>query len=468
MNSDTRDTGRPTVAVITLGCKVNQYESDGMKAILEQHGYTVVGDHDPADVTVVNTCAVTNMAERKSRQMMTRAKRLNPDTVLVACGCYVQAIEKTLNDLPEVDIFLGNNEKEHIAEFLSQYLSHRKSMRDGDLSEPELPEAHILDIGRTESYENFSLVETGDRGRAYIKVQDGCNQFCSYCLIPYVRGRVRSRDMKSIISEAERLSDAGYHEIVLTGIHISSYGTDFADGTTLLTLLRALDHLAPATRIRLGSLEPSIITKEFADALTDLRAFCPHFHLSLQSGCDTVLKRMNRHYTSAQYREKCEILRDRFHNPAITTDVIVGFPGETDEEFQATYDYLRDLQLYETHIFKFSPRSGTLAEKMPDQVDGSVKHRRSEALISLGRENRLKYEDSFEGKTLQLLTEESVTVDGVSYIAGHTENYIHAALPYDSHIIPGEVYTVTMTAHHAGDLALARKVEIVPELEYDV
>lgn len=334
-----------TVAFLTLGCKVNQYETDGMAQLLEKAGYRVVTLEEGADVTIVNTCAVTNIAERKSRQMMRRAKEKNKNTVLVAAGCYIQNVENTLEELPEVDLFLGNNQKNHIVAFLEEYFHNQQRCN------------HRIDVNHTSEYEEFSIGATREHTRAYVKIQDGCNQFCSYCIIPYVRGRVRSRELEDIIKEVEQLAVEGYREIVLTGIHISSYGVDWKEREiTLLTLLQRLQLVDGIERIRLGSLEPSVITEEFVTGIAGLPKICPHFHLSLQSGCDATLKRMNRHYTTAQYRKKCELLRQQYGNPALTTDVIVGFPGETEEEFEATCAFLEKLNLYEMHVFKYSIR----------------------------------------------------------------------------------------------------------------
>ncbi len=405
-------TEQKTVSFITLGCKVNQYESDGMAELLKKAGYKIVPDQTPSDVTVVNTCAVTNIASRKSRQMMHRAKKRNPDTVLVAAGCYIQSMEKELEQLPEVDIFLGNNQKNEIVAFLQEYFAGRGES------------THLIDINHSSSYEEFSIGATKEHTRAYVKIQDGCNQFCSYCIIPYVRGRVRSRQMEDILKEAVTLAMDGYEELVLTGIHISSYGVDMTPKRDLLTLLKELHKVNGIKRIRLGSLEPGIITESFVEAISNMPKICPHFHLSLQSGAEATLKRMNRKYTAKQYREKCELLRRYYDDPALTTDVIVGFPGETDEEFEETYAYLKALQLYEIHVFPYSVREGTVAAKMPDQVDGKVKKQRLNRLLALTRQQKCEYEAGFDPNELSVLYEETVEIDGEKYEVGHSPNYI--------------------------------------------
>ena len=405
-----------TVALITLGCKVNQYETDGMAQKLKEAGYQIVPLETGADITIVNTCAVTNMAQRKSRQMMSRAKKKNPDTILVAAGCYIQNAEKTLDELKEVDIFLGNNQKHEIVKYIEEYLkSHSQT-------------SHLIDINHTSEYEEFSLASTAEHTRAYVKIQDGCNQFCSYCIIPYVRGRVRSRNSDDIVKEAKKLVKDGYQEIVLTGIHISSYGVDKPEEGDLLSLLKKLHEIESLKRIRLGSLEPRIITTEFVQAIVSMPKICPHFHLSLQSGTDATLKRMNRHYTCEEYAQKVALLRKYYTLPAITTDVIVGFPGESEEDFEQTYRYLETLNLYEMHIFKYSVREGTNAAKMPDQIDGSIKQKRSEALLELTQRQKKDYEEHFLGEVEEVLFEEVIEQNGESYVVGHTMRYVKVAV----------------------------------------
>ena len=368
-----------------------------------------------ADVYVINTCTVTNIADRKSRQMLHRARKMNPDAVVVAAGCYVQAQDGKGQD-PCIDIVLGNNHKKDLVRILDEYAAERASA------------AEIEDISRTREYESLHLTKPGDHTRAYIKVQDGCNQFCTYCIIPYARGRVRSRVMEDVLREVRELAEGGYKEVVLTGIHLSSYGIDFDRERHLLELIRAVHEVDGIERIRLGSLEPGIITEEFARELSRIPEICPHFHLSLQSGCDATLKRMNRRYTSAEYAEKCRILRKYFDDPALTTDVIVGFPGETEEEFRASYDFVDSIDFYETHIFKYSRRSGTKAAVMPDQVSEQVKAERSAAMIGLGERKRAAYEKQYVGREVEVLVEEDAVMDGRCVQVGHTKEYIKVAL----------------------------------------
>ena len=410
-----------TVAFITLGCKVNQYETDGMAQQLKEAGYTLCSYEEGADVTIINTCAVTNMAQRKSRQMMSRARKKNPDTVLVAAGCYIQNAEKELEELKEVDMFLGNNQKNEIVPFLEAYFANRKETKAVNAHSGE---KHIIDINHTSEYEEFSIASTKEHTRAYVKIQDGCNQFCSYCIIPYVRGRVRSRKAKEIVKETKNLIAQGYKEIVLTGIHISSYGVDQPEEGNLLQLLCRLHDLEGIERIRLGSLEPRIITDEFVAQIAQMPKICPHFHLSLQSGADATLKSMNRHYTTGEYADKVRLIREYYENPAVTTDVIVGFPGETRADFEQTYDYLNELHLYEMHIFKYSIREGTNAAKMPNQVDGTIKQERSEALLNMTARQKKAFEEQFLGSQEAVLFEEKIVVDKEEYYVGHTTRYL--------------------------------------------
>ena len=382
------------VALHNLGCKVNAYETEAMQEMLEHAGYEIVPFQEGADIYVINTCTVTNIADRKSRQMLHRARKMNPDAVVVAAGCYVQAqAEKQVID-PCIDIVLGNNKKQDLLTALQAY-----EEAHGDLRE-------VIDINHTKEYENLHLTKQGEHTRAYIKVQDGCNQFCSYCIIPYARGRVRSRAKEDVVAEVTDLAKNGYQEVVLTGIHLSSYGIDFENEDNLLSLIRAVHEIEGIKRIRLGSLEPRIITEEFVQAIAALPKMCPHFHLSLQSGCNETLKRMNRRYTSEEFYEKCEILRKYFEKPALTTDVIVGFPQETEEEFETTYEFLKKICFYETHIFKYSKREGTKAAVMQGQIPEQIKAKRSARLIELGEKNRRAYEESFLGKTVEVLVEE--------------------------------------------------------------
>ncbi len=402
-------------ALHNLGCKVNAYETEAMQEMLEKAGYEIVPFKEGADVYVINTCTVTNIADRKSRQMLHRARKMNPDAVVVAAGCYVQAQDGKGQD-PCIDIVLGNNHKKDLVRILDEYAAERASA------------AEIEDISRTREYESLHLTKPGDHTRAYIKVQDGCNQFCTYCIIPYARGRVRSRVMEDVLREVRELAEGGYKEVVLTGIHLSSYGIDFDRERHLLELIRAVHEMDGIERIRLGSLEPGIITEEFARELSRIPEICPHFHLSLQSGCDATLKRMNRRYTSAEYAEKCRILRKYFDDPALTTDVIVGFPGETEEEFRASYDFVDSIDFYETHIFKYSRRSGTKAAVMPDQVSEQVKAERSAVIIGLGERKRAAYEKRYVGREVEVLVEEDADLDGRCVQVGHTKEYIKVAL----------------------------------------
>ncbi|WP_373131306.1 tRNA (N(6)-L-threonylcarbamoyladenosine(37)-C(2))-methylthiotransferase MtaB [Clostridium sp. M62/1] len=412
-------------ALHNLGCKVNAYETEAMQQMLEDAGYEIVPFREGADVYVINTCSVTNVADKKSRQMLHRAKKMNPSAVVVAAGCYVQAAGEELKKDEAVDLVIGNNRKKDLVEVLERYFNEHEGTDD------------IIDIGKTSEYEKLHIRKITDHTRAFIKVQDGCNQFCSYCIIPYTRGRVRSRSMEDVVQEVEALAASGYKEIVLTGIHLSSYGADFKRtaenpeaAADLLSLIVRLDRIPGIERIRLGSLEPRIITDEFAETLAGLKSFCPHFHLSLQSGCNETLKRMNRHYTTEDYEACCEILRRYFHNPAITTDVIVGFPQETEEEFEETRQFLKRIHFYEMHIFKYSRREGTRAAVMEGQVPEPKKAERSDILLALEEQMSLEYRRSFLGKEEEVLLEERISVDGEDYMVGHTRQYVKAVVPY--------------------------------------
>lgn len=410
-------------ALHNLGCKVNAYETEAMQEMLEQAGYEIVPFKEGADVYVINTCTVTNIADRKSRQMLHRARKLNPEAVVVAAGCYVQTQGEREID-PCIDIVIGNNHKKDLIRILREYEENREKDRAGEIG----------DINMTKEYESLHLTRTGEHTRAYIKVQDGCNQFCTYCIIPYARGRVRSREMQDVEQEVRTLAGNGYQEVVLTGIHLSSYGIDFDGQRHLIELIRAVHEIEGIRRIRLGSLEPGIVTEEFAEALASMPKICPHFHLSLQSGCDAVLKRMNRKYTSGEYYEKCRILRKYFDAPALTTDVIVGFPGETEAEFQESYDFVDKVDFYETHIFKYSKREGTKAASMPDQVDEQIKAQRSARLIELGEKKRKAYEKKFIGRTVEVLVEEDAVINGKNVQTGHTKEYIKIALDSEENL----------------------------------
>ena len=404
-----------------LGCKVNSYETEAMQQLLEDAGYEIVPFREGADVYIINTCSVTNVADRKSRQMLHRAKKMNPSAAVVAVGCYVQAAGAELKKDEAVDLIVGNNQKKDLVQILDDYFADHENSGE------------ILDIGHSQEYEELHIRRIADHTRAFIKVQDGCNQFCSYCIIPYTRGRVRSRRPEDIEHEVRGIAEAGYKEIVLTGIHLSSYGVDFKDEQkeNLLTLIKRLDQIPGIERLRLGSLEPRIVTREFAKELASLRTICPHFHLSLQSGCDATLKRMNRRYNAAEYQACCEILREEFDNPAITTDVIVGFPGETEEEFAETERFLKAIHFYEMHIFKYSRRAGTRAANMPDQVPEGTKSVRSDILLALEKQQSLEYRGRFLGTEEEILLEEPIEIDGIKYMMGHTRQYVKGAVPYE-------------------------------------
>ena len=413
----------PKAAFHNLGCKVNAYETEAMQQQLAQRGYEIVPFDEKADVYIINTCSVTNIADRKSRQMLHRAKKLNPQALVVAAGCYVQVASEELKKDASVDLIIGNNRKAELADILDARLAEKN----------EENRVYVLDIAHTHEYERLHLDRLGGHTRAFIKVQDGCNQFCSYCIIPYTRGRVRSRRPEDIEREVRGIAEAGYREIVLTGIHLSSYGVDFKDEQkeNLLTLIKRLDQIPGIERLRLGSLEPRIVTREFAKELASLRTICPHFHLSLQSGCDATLKRMNRRYNAAEYQVCCEILREEFDNPAITTDVIVGFPGETEEEFAETERFLKTIHFYEMHIFKYSRRAGTRAADMPDQVPEGTKSVRSDILLALEKQQSLEYRGRFLGTEEEILLEEPIEIDGTKYMMGHTRQYVKGAVPYE-------------------------------------
>ncbi len=402
------------VALHNLGCKVNAYETEAMQELLEEHGYEIVPFKEGADIYVINTCTVTNMADRKSRQMIHRAKKMNPNAIVVAAGCYVQAKEQSGEVDEYIDIIIGNNKKKDLIEILDAYYKEKTSKA-------------VIDINHTKEYEEMHLHKTAEHTRAYIKVQDGCNQFCTYCIIPFARGRVRSRAKQDVIREVQDLAANGYQEIVLTGIHLSSYGVDL-EGEDLLSLILAVHEVEGIKRIRLGSLEPRIITEEFARTISGLEKMCPHFHLSLQSGCNATLKRMNRRYSAEEYYEKCQLLRKYFDHPALTTDVIVGFPGETEEEFAESKAFIDKVDFYETHIFKYSKRQGTKAAVMENQVPEQIKTLRSNVLLELDQIKRRKYEEMLLGKTVEILVEERVEKNGKSVQVGHTKEYVKIAI----------------------------------------
>lgn len=409
-------------ALHNLGCKVNAYETEAMQHLLEEAGYEIVPFTQKADVYVINTCSVTNMADRKSRQMLHKAKKNNPDSIVVAAGCYVQTSEKeVLNDL-SVDIVIGNDRKHDLVRLLEEYSMDSVNDTVDDINDGK------------HDFEELFIDQTKEHTRAFIKVQDGCNQFCSYCIIPYARGRVRSRRFENVIAEVERLAANGFKEVVLTGIHLSSYGVDFEEATGLLKLIQAVNAVKGIERIRLGSLEPKIVTEHFASELSKLDKICPHFHLSLQSGCDATLKRMNRKYTTKEYERGCELLRKYFVHPAITTDVIVGFPGETEEEFEQTKAYLEHIHFYEMHIFKYSKRKGTRAAVMPDQIDEQIKAARSEKLIALGHDMSKEFRKFYIGKNEEVLFEEKAVIGDKEYFVGYTKEYVKVAKETDENL----------------------------------
>ena len=440
-------------AIHNLGCKVNAYETEAMQQLLEQNGYEMVPFSEKADVYVVNTCSVTNMADKKSRQMLHRARKQNPDAVVVAVGCYVQTSKDQALSDGAADILIGNNKKHELIEMLREWEAQRAKKDEGrstemkrsdtdrstEMERPDTDQgasgkriADLIDINHgTAEYEELSVSRSAEHTRAFIKVQDGCNQFCSYCIIPYARGRVRSRSMESVLAEAGRLVQNGHQELVLTGIHLSSYGVD--TGADLLELIKRIHEIEGVSRIRLGSLEPKIVTENFARTLSGLPKVCPHFHLSLQSGCDATLKRMNRKYSCREYRECCNYLREYFEHPAITTDVIVGFPGETEEEFETTRDFLREIAFFEIHVFKYSRRQGTKAADMDHQVPEEVKNERSAVLLGDVAKMRETFLSWYQGRDVEVLLEEEMLLDGRNCLVGHTPEYVKAAVLAEGH-----------------------------------
>ena len=453
---------KKTVAFCTLGCKVNQYETDAMRGSFEAEGYEVKEFSQEASVYVINTCTVTNMADLKSRQMMHRAKKKNPDGIIVAVGCYVQAAKEQLEEDTLIDLVIGNNMKSQVVQIVEQYIQDNRHTEDRD--------AYVADIAHSHEYETMHIETVSEHTRAYIKIQDGCNQFCSYCIIPYARGRVRSRKMEDILQEVKNLTANGYKEIVLTGIHISSYGLDFehtADeqedygpfkNSALIDLIEALSRIEGLERIRLGSLEPRIITENFVRRLCKVPQICPHFHLSLQSGCDETLKRMNRHYTTALYLEKCGILRQYFDRPALTTDVIVGFPGETEEEFAQTERFLETVHFSDMHIFKYSKRRGTKAADMPNQIDPQIQSVRSEKLIALGERMKDDFLEACKDQEQIVLIEEETEIDGTKYMTGHSKNYIRCAFEMDG-LVPNMVIKGTINSKLNEEFVFCKRID---------
>ena len=424
------------VAFISLGCKVNQYETNAMSQEFIKDGYEVVEFTDVADIYIVNTCTVTNIADRKSRQMLRRVKEINPKAVLVATGCYAQVGKEELEKIEDIDLIIGNNEKKEIVEIIENYCNEKNAI--------------ITDVMHQKEYVEFGTTTYTEKTRAVVKIQDGCDRFCSYCIIPYARGRVRSRKLENIIAEVEQIVDNGIQEIVITGIHIASYGKDFNYEVTMIDLLEELNKIEGLKRIRLGSIEPTIITEEFVNRLSKLEKICDHFHLSLQSGCDETLKRMNRRYTCEEFENGTKLLRKAFPKAALTTDVIVGFPGETDEEFNKTYEFLKRIAFYKMHVFKYSQRKGTKAAVMPNQVDGAIKDERSKALLKLSDKNEEMYNSEYVGKTVEVLFEEK---DGEFY-KGHTTNYIEVWAKGDNleNVICNVNITESCYTHLIGDV----------------
>lgn len=405
------------VALHNLGCKVNAYETEAMQQMLEAAGYEIVPFAPGADIYVINTCTVTNIADRKSRQMLHKAKKMNPDAIVVAAGCYVQAGKEKAEQDSAIDLLIGNNKKQDLISAIENYKKNQQCRNE------------MIDINHTYEYEALQIDRTEEHTRAYIKVQDGCNQFCSYCLIPFARGRVRSRKTADVVEEVKRLAAAGCQEIVLTGIHLSSYGLERKeDGENLLSLIQEVHEVEGITRIRLGSLEPGIITEEFVKEISSLPKVCPHFHLSLQSGCTETLKRMNRKYTAEEFFEKCQILRKYYKMPALTTDVITGFPGETKEEFAASRKFVDSIQFYETHIFPYSKREGTRAAVMENQLSEQVKKERCKEMITLGEIHKVQYMKNFLGTEKEVLFEEQQNLNGQLYWVGHTMEYLKVGI----------------------------------------
>ena len=401
------------VSFYTLGCKVNQYETNAMAQKFKESGYEIVDMNDDiSDICIVNTCTVTNMSDRKSRHSLRRVKEKNPSAIIAAVGCYAQVAKNDLENMPEIDIVLGNEEKANIVQYVEKFIENEKKLIE------------IEDIATKKEFEDMGQITYTEKTRAFIKVQDGCNQFCSYCIIPYARGRVRSRKAESIIKEITQIAQNGIKEVVITGIHVASYGRDFGNENGLIELLEKINEIEGIKRIRLGSLEPKIITEEFMQRLSKLEKICHHFHLSLQSGCDATLKRMNRKYTTSEVKEIIERLRRYYDDVMLTTDIIVGFPGETEEEFETTYQFLKQAKLYKMHVFQYSPRKGTRAAVMPNQIDGNIKEARSKKLIELSNENQKMYNQQLVGKDVEVLFEDKEVEDGITYFRGHTQNYI--------------------------------------------
>ena len=431
-------------ALHNLGCKVNSYETEAMTQLLKKAGYEIVSFQDQADVYIINTCSVTNMADRKSRQMLHKAKKQNPNAVVVATGCYVQtATEKVAQDL-SIDLVVGNNRKKDIVEILNEYYAEKEA---GE----QVKEEYVIDINHTDEYEDLEISTVTEHTRAHLKIQDGCNNFCSYCIIPYARGRIRSRTMESIKAELERLSASGFKEIVLTGINLSCYDDN---GKKLIDVIEMADNVNGIERIRLGSLDPEVVTEDFVERLGKVKKICPHFHFSLQSGCDKTLKAMNRHYTSDEYYEKCQLIRKHIDNPAFTTDVIVGFPGETEEDYISSREFVKKVKFAELHVFKYSKRDGTVAAKMPNQIDEKIKTLRSEDLIKTGEELTKEFRQAKIGQNTTVLFEEKILLDNKEYWVGHTVDYIKIAVP-EKENLEGQIRKVNVKDFLTNEIMLA-------------
>lgn len=431
-------------ALHNLGCKVNSYETEAMTQLLKKTGYEIVSFQDQADVYIINTCSVTNMADRKSRQMLHKAKKQNPNAVVVATGCYVQtATEKVAQDL-SIDLVVGNNRKKDIVEILNEYYAEKEA---GE----QVKEEYVIDINHTDEYEDLEISTVTEHTRAHLKIQDGCNNFCSYCIIPYARGRIRSRTMESIKAELERLSASGFKEIVLTGINLSCYDDN---GKKLIDVIEMADNVNGIERIRLGSLDPEVVTEDFVERLGKVKKICPHFHFSLQSGCDKTLKAMNRHYTSDEYYEKCQLIRKYIDNPAFTTDVIVGFPGETEEDYISSREFVKKVKFAELHVFKYSKRDGTVAAKMPNQIDEKIKTLRSEDLIKTGEELTKEFRQAKIGQDTTVLFEEKILLDNKEYWVGHTVDYIKIAVP-EKENLEGQIRKVNVKDFLTNEIMLA-------------
>lgn len=432
------------VALHNLGCKVNAYEIEAMQQLLEEAGYEIVPFEPGADIYVINTCTVTNIADRKSRQMLHKAKKQNPNAVVVATGCYVQtATEKVAQDL-SIDLVVGNNRKKDIVEILNEYYAEKEA---GE----QVKEEYVIDINHTDEYEDLEISTVTEHTRAHLKIQDGCNNFCSYCIIPYARGRIRSRTMESIKAELERLSASGFKEIVLTGINLSCYDDN---GKKLIDVIEMADNVNGIERIRLGSLDPEVVTEDFVERLGKVKKICPHFHFSLQSGCNKTLKAMNRHYTSDEYYEKCQLIRRYIDNPAFTTDVIVGFPGETEEDYISSREFVKKVKFAELHVFKYSKRDGTVAAKMPNQIDEKIKTLRSEDLIKTGEELTKEFRQAKIGQDTTVLFEEKILLDNKEYWVGHTVDYIKIAVP-EKENLEGQIRKVNVKDFLTNEIMLA-------------